>query len=90
MPNIDRRRFLAGSAAAAATTAAATALPSPAGGLLGGKKTPTAQVAADPAYNGKRHVAVLGGGCGGLSVAHELLERGFTVDVYERYPVAGG
>ena len=36
---------------------------------------------------GKR-VAVLGGGMAGLTVAHELAERGFKVDVYE--PVALG
>src|ERR1700722_13990729 len=35
-------------------------------------------------------VAVLGGGVGGLSAAHELIERGFPVDVYERKPVMGG
>jgi uncharacterized protein with NAD-binding domain and iron-sulfur cluster len=35
-------------------------------------------------------VAVLGGGVGGLSAAHELAERGFTVHVYERKPVLGG
>jgi len=29
-------------------------------------------------------VAVFGGGVGGLSAAHELAERGFTVKVYER------
>ena len=29
-------------------------------------------------------VAVLGGGVAGLSAAHELGERGFDVDVYER------
>jgi uncharacterized protein with NAD-binding domain and iron-sulfur cluster len=33
-------------------------------------------------------VAVLGGGVGGLSAAHELVERGFSVDVYERRPIA--
>ena len=33
-------------------------------------------------------VAVLGGGVGGLSAAHELAERGFSVDVYERRPIA--
>jgi uncharacterized protein with NAD-binding domain and iron-sulfur cluster len=36
---------------------------------------------------GKR-VAVLGGGMAGLTAAHELVERGFSVDVYE--PVALG
>src|ERR1700723_2255918 len=35
-------------------------------------------------------VAVLGGGVGGLSAAHELIERGFHVEVYESKPVMGG
>src|SRR5580698_1302623 len=35
-------------------------------------------------------VAILGGGVAGLSAAHELAERGFTVDVYERKLVLGG
>jgi len=35
-------------------------------------------------------VAVLGGGVAGLSAAHELAERGFSVRVYERKPVWGG
>jgi 15-cis-phytoene desaturase len=35
-------------------------------------------------------VAIFGGGVAGLSAAHELAERGFTVDVYERKPVFGG
>src|SRR2546427_8635967 len=34
-------------------------------------------------------VAVLGGGVGGLSAAHELIERGFDVSVYERRDVIG-
>jgi len=35
-------------------------------------------------------VAILGGGVGGLSAAHELIERGFGVEVYERKPIMGG
>ena len=35
-------------------------------------------------------VAVLGGGVAGMSAAHELAERGFSVDVYERQPVYVG
>ncbi len=35
-------------------------------------------------------VAVLGGGVGGLSAAHELAQRGFKVDVYEQREVFGG
>ena len=35
-------------------------------------------------------VAVLGGGVAGMSAAHELAERGFEVDVYERQPVYVG
>ncbi len=35
-------------------------------------------------------VAVLGGGVGGLSAAHELVERGFQVTVHEKRAVPGG
>src|SRR3954453_16415108 len=35
-------------------------------------------------------VAVLGGGVGGLSAAHELAERGFAVTVYEKRGRPGG
>ena len=35
-------------------------------------------------------VAILGGGVGGLSAAHELAERGFAVTVYERNTAFGG
>jgi uncharacterized protein with NAD-binding domain and iron-sulfur cluster len=38
----------------------------------------------------KPTVAVLGGGVGGLSAAHELGERGFAVSVYERQASFGG
>src|SRR5688572_23820210 len=34
-------------------------------------------------------VAVLGGGMAGLTVAHELAERGFRVHVYERKALGG-
>jgi uncharacterized protein with NAD-binding domain and iron-sulfur cluster len=36
------------------------------------------------------HVIVIGGGVGGLTAAHELVERGFKVDVYESRPAWGG
>jgi uncharacterized protein with NAD-binding domain and iron-sulfur cluster len=36
-----------------------------------------------------RRVAVFGGGVGGLSVAQELAERGFDVDLYERGSLGG-
>ena len=35
-------------------------------------------------------VIVIGGGVAGLTTAHELIERGFTVDVYESRPAWGG
>jgi uncharacterized protein with NAD-binding domain and iron-sulfur cluster len=37
-----------------------------------------------------RTVVVLGGGIAGLSAAHELVERGFSVEVFERRSIAGG
>jgi hypothetical protein len=37
-----------------------------------------------------KSVAILGGGIAGLTAAHELINRGFSVDVYERNPIAGG
>lgn len=37
-----------------------------------------------------RRVLVLGGGVGGLSAAHELVERGFDVEVIELKPIPGG
>ena len=36
-----------------------------------------------------KRVAVLGGGMAGLAAAHELVERGFRVDVYERKALGG-
>jgi uncharacterized protein with NAD-binding domain and iron-sulfur cluster len=38
----------------------------------------------------RRHVAVFGGGPAGLTTAHELAERGFIVDLYERHRILGG
>jgi uncharacterized protein with NAD-binding domain and iron-sulfur cluster len=35
-------------------------------------------------------VIILGGGIGGLSAAHELMERGFDVEVYELLAIPGG
>lgn len=37
-----------------------------------------------------RTVAILGGGVAGMSAAHELAERGFKVQIYERQLLAGG
>jgi uncharacterized protein with NAD-binding domain and iron-sulfur cluster len=37
----------------------------------------------------RRKVAVLGGGMAGLAAAHELVERGFEVTVYERKSLGG-
>jgi uncharacterized protein with NAD-binding domain and iron-sulfur cluster len=37
----------------------------------------------------RREVAVLGGGMAGLAAAHELIERGFRVTVYERGTLGG-
>lgn len=40
--------------------------------------------------NTTTRVAILGGGVGGLTAAHELAERGFEVHVYERNDICGG
>jgi 15-cis-phytoene desaturase len=37
-----------------------------------------------------RKVIILGGGVAGMSAAHELVERGFQVTVYEKKSIAGG
>ncbi len=37
-----------------------------------------------------KKVAILGGGIAGLSAAQELIERGFSVDIYESRPIPGG
>jgi len=38
----------------------------------------------------KKKVVILGGGVAGMSAAHELIERGFEVEVYEMKSIAGG
>lgn len=38
----------------------------------------------------KKHIVVVGGGVGGLTAAHELIERGFEVTLYEAREVFGG
>ena len=37
-----------------------------------------------------KKVAILGGGVAGLSAAHELIERGFQVEVFEMRTIPGG
>ena len=39
---------------------------------------------------GKQKVVILGGGIAGMSAAHELIERDFQVEVFERKAIAGG
>jgi uncharacterized protein with NAD-binding domain and iron-sulfur cluster len=39
---------------------------------------------------GRKKVIILGGGIAGMSAAHELVERGFEVEVFERKGVPGG
>ncbi|GAA4532207.1 FAD-dependent oxidoreductase [Amycolatopsis samaneae] len=69
----SRRAFLRGSSTAAVGVAAT---------LAGTKAGYAGQVP-------KNRVAVLGGGVAGLTVAHELAERGFAVTVYERNALGG-
>lgn len=37
-----------------------------------------------------KKVVIIGGGVGGMSAAHELIERGFEVEIYEKQPVYVG
>src|SRR5437762_8009617 len=77
---ISRRRLLqeAGAATAAASFAGAMA-----------RDASAATKRAVPRSRRGRRVAVLGGGMAGLAAAHELVERGFSVDVYERKALGG-
>ena len=38
----------------------------------------------------QKKVIILGGGLAGMSAAHELVERGFQVTVYEKKHIPGG
>lgn len=42
------------------------------------------------ATRARNKVVILGGGIAGLSAAHELVRRGFEVEVFERKSIAGG
>src|SRR6476660_5795728 len=75
---ITRRTLLKQGAAATTAAALTTTVPR----ALARTRVPRAAGA------GKR-VAVLGGGMAGLAAAHELIERGFKVDVYERKALGG-
>ncbi|MGH4028643.1 hydroxysqualene dehydroxylase [Actinomycetota bacterium Odt1-20B] len=77
-----RRSFVAGAAAvggAAALGVGAGAQPA----------TAATRESARQAGGGRQSVAVLGGGVAGLTAAHELVERGFAVTVYERRALGG-
>jgi uncharacterized protein with NAD-binding domain and iron-sulfur cluster len=71
---ITRRRFLREGAAAGAAITLAGA--------------PSA-LGIPRAAGSRREVAVLGGGMAGLAAAHELIERGFKVTIYERGTLGG-
>ena len=75
---ITRRTLLQQGVAATTAAAMTTAVPR----ALAKTRIPRAT------GSGKR-VAVLGGGMAGLAAAHELIERGFKVDVYERKALGG-
>jgi len=71
---VSRRRFLRDAASAGAAVTLARA---PGAG------------AAVRSMRSRREVAVLGGGMAGLAAAHELIERGFKVTVWERKALGG-
>ena len=76
MRELTRRRLLQEAAVAAASTGA---LAQPAAAKKRRRRRPSA----------RQEVAVLGGGMAGLAAAHELIERGFDVTVYERKALGG-
>lgn len=73
--NFSRRSVLKGAAAAAVLAGTAVAMPS--------VTVPSAQAVPRTGRARGREVAIFGGGMSGLSAAHELIERGFRVTVYE-------
>ena len=73
--SFPRRSMLRGSAAAAVLAGTAVALP--------GVTVPSARAVPRSGAGRGRDVAIFGGGMAGLSAAHELVERGFGVTVYE-------
>lgn len=58
--------------------------------LRGAATTPVRAPKPSRRRKNLKRVAVLGGGVGGLTAAHELARRGFAVDVYEASDVVGG
>src|SRR3954470_14299496 len=77
---ITRRRLLQEGLTAAAAS-----------GVVGGFAAEAAQARRRVPRPGgtRRRVAVLGGGMAGLAAAHELVERGFEVHVFERKALGG-
>ncbi|MEO3788285.1 FAD-dependent oxidoreductase [Actinocorallia sp. B10E7] len=74
-PEVGRRGFVTGALA----TAGAVSL-----GFSGSASASSRSSRARGRRAPGKRVAVFGGGMGGLTVAHELAERGFQVTVYER------
>ncbi|MET9202297.1 FAD-dependent oxidoreductase [Gordonia sp. NPDC003585] len=72
---VSRRSVLKGSAAAAVLAGTAVTMPQ--------VTAPSARAVPPTPKRRRREVAVFGGGMSGLSAAHELIERGFDVTVYE-------
>ncbi|MGC0365484.1 uncharacterized protein with NAD-binding domain and iron-sulfur cluster [Rhodococcus sp. 27YEA15] len=84
-PGVSRRTLLSGAAGAFAVAAA---LGRPAGATPSSRWSGADRRTPGLRTTGRR-VAVLGGGVGGLTAAHELAERGFDVTVYEPTALGG-